>query len=82
MNSESRLILELWETVRDTIPAPKRTDVALNWLRSCEEYGFDSVDLGDLVGEDKNLEEAFNLLYDEEEDDDDQDYEYDNTFEE
>ncbi len=77
MNSESRLILELWETVRDTIPAAKRTDVAMQWLRSFEEYSFDSEDFADLVGEDKNLEEAYHTLYDEDEyGDDDYDSEY------
>jgi hypothetical protein len=63
MNSESRLILEVWESVRDFVPAPKRPDIAEQMLRRFEEYGFDPGDYADLVGEDKYLEEAFNVLY-------------------
>lgn len=63
MNSESRLVLEVWDSVRDFIPAAKRTDIAQALLRSFEEYGVDPGDFADLKGEDKNLEEAFETLY-------------------
>jgi hypothetical protein len=63
MNSESRLILENWETVRDFVPANKRLDVAIQWLRSFEEFGVDPGDFHDLVGEDKILEEAYHVLF-------------------
>lgn len=69
MNSETRLIMELWEGVRDTIPAPKRVDIAMQWLRSFEEYGIDNSDFADVVGEDKYLEEAYNALFAEDPDD-------------
>lgn len=69
MNSEARLILEVWDSVRDFIPAAKREDVASLMLRSFEEYGFDPEDFADLVGEDKTLEEVYNLLYDTAEED-------------
>jgi hypothetical protein len=65
MNSEARLISEIWETVRDSIPAPKRQDVAQQHLRLYEEYGFDIEDMADLIGEDKYLEEAYKTLYEE-----------------
>lgn len=74
-SSESRLILELWENVRDQIPAAKRTDVAVTWIRAFEDYGFEPEDMADLIGEDRNLEEAFQSLYGEDEEDfDDEDY--------
>lgn len=63
MNSESRLILEVWEATRDHIPAAKRSDIAQTLLRSFEEYGMDPGDFVDLKGEDKYLEEAFETLY-------------------
>jgi hypothetical protein len=71
MNSESRLILEVWEATRDHIPAAKRSDVAQTLLRSFEEFGMDPGDFADLKGEDKNLDEAFDTLYG---DDPDADY--------
>ncbi len=63
MNSEARLILEVWEAVRDHIPAGKRPDTAEQLLRRFEEYGVDPGLFQDLVGEDKYLEEAFETLY-------------------
>lgn len=67
MNSESRLILEVWESVRDFVPTAKRTDIAQALLRSFEEFGTDPGLFADLRGEDKNLEEAFETLYGEDE---------------
>jgi hypothetical protein len=63
MNSEARLILEVWDSVRDFIPTPKRQDIAEQVLRRFEEYGVEPESFHDLVGEDKYLEEAFNTLY-------------------
>jgi hypothetical protein len=63
MNSESRLVLEVWEATRDFIPSGKRSDVAQTLLRSFEEFGIDPGEFGDLKGEDKNLDEAFDTLY-------------------
>lgn len=77
MNSESRLISELWEAVRDTIPAPKRSDIAQQWLRFFEEYGFDTEDFADLIGEDKYLEEAYKTLYEEDPEEDVDSYDED-----
>lgn len=67
MNSEARLISEIWETVRDIIPAPKRQEIAQQHLRAFEEYGFDPEEMADLIGEDKYLEEAYKTLYEEDE---------------
>lgn len=77
MNSEARLISELWETVRDTIPSAKRSDTAQQWLRAFEDYGFDRLDMADLVGEDKYLEEAYNVLYGEDEEESEEEYDSD-----
>lgn len=76
MNGESRLVLEVWDGVRDYIPVAKREDIAAATLRAYVDYGFDPEDLADLVGEDRYLEEAYNLLYGSDEDeipDDDED---------
>jgi hypothetical protein len=65
MNSEARLISEIWETVRDLIPVPKRAEIAQQHLRAFEEYGFEIEEMADLIGEDKYLEEAYKTLYEE-----------------
>lgn len=82
MNSESRLISEIWESVRDSIPAPKRLDTAMAHLRFFEEYGFDTDDFADLIGEDKYLEEAYKTLYEEDPEEDTDSYDEDGYNEE
>ena len=67
MNIESKLILEIWESVRDAIPPAKRIDVAQQHLRFFEEYGFEIEEMSDILGEDKVLDEAFKTLYEEDE---------------
>lgn len=78
MNSETRLVLENWESVRDYVPANKKLDVAIQWLKSFEEFGIDPGDFADLVGEDKILEEAYTMLYGE--DSQEPDAEYDESY--
>lgn len=79
MNSETRLVLENWESVRDYVPANKKLDVAIQWLKSFEEFGIDPGDFADLVGEDKILEEAYTMLYGD--DSQEPDAEYDDSYE-
>ena len=67
MNSESKLIVELWDLVRDHVPASRRTEIAISFLRCFEEFGFDSRDMQDIVDEDAVLNRAYADLYEEEE---------------
>lgn len=63
MKSESTLIIETWEVVRDYVPSGKRTDVAMSFLRCFEEYGFEPSDLEDIIDEDDSLTAAYRLLW-------------------
>lgn len=78
MKSESKLILELWDHFRDHIGPNKRTEVLVNMFRVLEDYGIEP-SKADLEGEDANIDEALNLLFDEDEslDEDYDDYDYD-----
>lgn len=77
MGSESELILGLWETFKDIIPASKREDSANKMLKVLEDW----VDIEDaakhLNGEDIYLDRAFEhyIDVDEVDDDDEDDYE-------
>lgn len=73
MKSESKLILELWDHFRDHISPNKRTDVAINMLRVLEDYGIEP-SKADLEGEDTNIDEALELLHDDDDDSLDEDY--------
>lgn len=63
MKSESNFIIEVWESVKEHIPAAQRGDVAFSILKAAEEYGFDSADLHDILDEDKNLTQAFRDVF-------------------
>lgn len=73
MNSETKLVLELWEYFRDIIGAGKRADAALHLLRLFEEHGID-VDKVNLEGEDEYLDEALQALSDDEDEDEQNDF--------
>jgi hypothetical protein len=74
MNSESELILNIWDRVKPFIPARQQHEVAMSILREFEEYGFESKDIQMIADEDSVLSRAYDELYgspyeDEEEDD-------------
>lgn len=78
MKQESMLIIELWDLVRDTIPAGQRLEIAISFLKAFEEYGFDSKDMQDITDDDAYLKRAYDDLYiDEEEEADDYGYDED-----
>jgi hypothetical protein len=57
MNSETKLILEIWDSFRDLIQSSRREDAALSLLRIFSEYEMDVVH-SDLEGEDVYLDKA------------------------
>ena len=57
MNSETKLVFELWDYFRDMISAGKRTEAAMHMLRLFEESGIE-IDRHDLEGECEYLDEA------------------------
>jgi hypothetical protein len=66
MNSESKVIAELWDLVRDFVPSPRRLEVAISFIQTFEEFGFDRRDMADIVDDDAYLRRAFMDLFDEE----------------
>lgn len=63
MKVESNLVLEIWDLIRDQIPAARRLDTAISVLRAFEEYGFDEKDLQDIVDEEPYLTRAYYDLF-------------------
>lgn len=72
MNSETKLVFELWDYIRDVIPAGKRSDAVLFMLRLFDESGLD-FDRHDLEGECEYLDEALQAMSEEIEEFDDYD---------
>lgn len=77
MTSENTLVLEIWELVRDQLPAARRLETAAALLRAFEEYGFDERDLSEIVEEDAYLAKAYYEVFDVDQEDEDDDKEYD-----
>ena len=57
------MAMEIWDTVRDFLPAGKRGDIAVSLFRSLQEYGFDGKDLNDLLDEDEHLTAAHKVVF-------------------
>lgn len=75
MDSDSKLIVEVWDTVRDLIPSARREDAVLKLLKVFEEYGVD-VSADALEGEDSYLDAALeNYREHKDEDEESEDYE-------
>lgn len=68
MKSESKLLIELWDAVRDQIQPARRIETALSFVRTFEENGMDERDLQDVLGEDVYLTRAYREVFDLEED--------------
>ena len=74
MDSETKLVAELWDYFRDVLPAGKRQDAAIHLLRVFQENGIE-IDESELEGEDEYLDEAMSLILEDEEDLQDADWE-------
>jgi hypothetical protein len=72
MNSESKVVAELWDLVRDHIPASRRLEIAISFLQTFEEYGFDPPDMADIMDEDVYLRRAYVDLFEYEDDEEDE----------
>ncbi|RYD64977.1 MAG: hypothetical protein EOP83_08430 [Verrucomicrobiaceae bacterium] len=67
MKSESKLLIELWDAVRDQIQPARRLETALSFIRTFEENGMDERDLQDVLDEDAYLTRAYREVFDLEE---------------
>ena len=80
IKSESNLVIEVWEQVRDYLPAARRQEAAVGIIRAFVEFGFDKEDFSDIIDEDDVLTAAFNEAFDEGEDEDQDRYYPDEEF--
>lgn len=66
MKLESQLIAELWVVVRDAIPAAQKHEIAMQFLKTFEDFGMGHRDMADVQDEDPHLEAAYLDLFAEE----------------
>lgn len=62
MTGEAQLLVEVWDAIRDYLPAAKRADSALGIVRAFHEYGFEARDLSGALDEDRDLAEALEVV--------------------
>jgi hypothetical protein len=57
--NDTQLVLDVWEAVRDALPAAKRGDCAQSLLRAFADYGFEGREISGIIDEDGDLETAY-----------------------
>lgn len=62
LNSESQLVLDMYEALKESVPSKNREDFAIKMLKTFEDYLAFSEE--DILGEDKHLDSAVESLYD------------------
>ena len=75
---ETDFIFELWETIKQLVPAKDKLEAAERIIKACDDYGISKIDLEEMTANDKILKAAFDKYFaDDIEDDEDEWDEYD-----
>lgn len=69
MNNDISLVIEIWDRIKEYIPAAKREDAAIQLISSFTEQDYD-LNLKELKGNDDYLDDAIDILNEE----DDEEY--------
>ena len=62
MDIAESTVLEIWDLFSDFVPAAKRNDLAVKFLRVFVDQDISLADLDDARGEDEHLDHAFDEL--------------------
>lgn len=79
MDNETKLVAELWDYLRDALPASRRQEAAIQILRIFRENSFE-VEEEELEGEDEYLDEALAVFLEDDDDPHDPDWDYDKEY--
>lgn len=71
--SDTQLLLDIWEVVREHLSASKRTDVSVGIMRAFLDNGTEDADIAKVADEDRDLEAAYIEVYHDGENPDDED---------
>lgn len=69
MDISEESVLEIWEIFSEHVPAGKRNDLAVRFLKLIVDQDIDLADLDIIRGEDEYLDYAFEQLLEDEADD-------------
>jgi hypothetical protein len=75
---ETDFIFELWETIKQLVPAKDKLEAAERIIKACDDYGISKIDLEEMIENDKILQAAFDRYFADDFEDEDDDWdEYD-----
>lgn len=72
----NEFIVDMWNTLVTYIPAKEKLAAAESVIKLCDEFGFTSVDLYDIIDDNKILEAAHSRYFADEFDEDEFDDDY------
>lgn len=70
MELDAKTVLDLWECVKEFVPANKREELAISFLTVFVDNDVEIEDLEDLKGADHDLDNALDDVYEDEFEDD------------
>jgi hypothetical protein len=76
MEISEEVVLEIWETFMEHLPASKRNDLAMRYLKIFLDQDIDVSDLEDIRGEDEHIDHALDQFADDDRPYDDEESEY------
>ena len=71
MEIDAKTVMDLWESVKDFVPANKREECANSFLSVFVDNDIEIEDVGELHGVDHDLDTALEELYEDEFDEED-----------
>lgn len=66
---DTETLFELWEKVKEYIPAKDKLDAAETFVKLCDDAGMEKDEINEYAGGDKILETAMDRYYDDEDED-------------
>jgi glycine cleavage system regulatory protein len=71
MEIDAKTVADLWETIKEYVPANKREELALAFLEVFVDHDIEIEDMEDLHGVDDNLDTALEEMFDQDIDEED-----------
>ena len=65
---DAEVIFDIWEAFKPLVPAKERMAAAERLIKLCDDVGFQKTDIAELTENDKILETAFDIYFQDDED--------------
>jgi hypothetical protein len=65
---DAEVIFDIWEVFKPLVPAKERMAAAERLIKLCDDVGFQKTDISEMTENDKILETAFDIYFQDDED--------------